>query len=128
MGPLGTTAPSVTKRPRTIDEYLNGLSAENRVALQNVRSAIHAAAPSAEECISYGMPAFRLNGRLIAGFRAAAKHCSYYPMSGATVATLRKGLAGYDTSRGTIRFDARAGLPAALVRRLIKARLAEVAN
>ena len=63
-------------------------TAENRVALQNVRSAIHAAAPSAEECISYGMPAFRLNGRLIAGFRAAAKHCSYYPMSGATVATL----------------------------------------
>ena len=115
----------MTKRPRSIDEYLNGLSPEKRTALQKVRRAIHAAAPKAEECVSYGMAAFRLNGRLIAGFRAAEKHCSYHPMSGATVATLGKALAGYDTSRGTIRFDARAGLPASLIRRLVKARIAE---
>ena len=113
------------KKPRSIDEYLDGLSGEKRAALQKVRRAIHAAAPKAEECISYGIPAFRLEGRLIAGFRAAAKHCSYFPMSGATVATLREELAGYDTSPGTIRFDARSGLPAALIRRLVKARIAE---
>jgi uncharacterized protein YdhG (YjbR/CyaY superfamily) len=118
----------VSKKPRTIDEYLAGLSAENRTALQKVRRAVHAAAPGAEECISYGMPAFRLHGKLIAGFKAATNHCSFHPMSGATVATLRADLAAYDTSPGTIRFSARAGLPATLVRKLVKARIAEVAE
>jgi uncharacterized protein YdhG (YjbR/CyaY superfamily) len=116
----------VAKRARTIDEYLTGVSAESRAALQKVRRAIHATAPKAEECISYGMPAFRLNGKLIAGFRAAADHCSYHPMSGETVSALRKELAGYDTSRGTVRFSPRAALPADLVRRLVKTRIAEL--
>jgi len=115
----------VTKRPQTIDEYLAQQTAENRAALQKVRRAIHAAAPRAEECISYGMPAFRLNGKLIAGFKAAANHCSYHPMSGTTIGRLQAELSGYDTSRGTIRFAAQAGLPASLVRKLIKARVAE---
>ena len=112
-------------KPQTIDDYLAGLSPENRAALQKVRRAVHAAAPDAEECISYGMPAFRLNGKLIAGFKAAANHCSYHPMSGETIATLKADLAGYDKSRGTIRFLARPGLPATLVRKLVKARIAE---
>ena len=116
----------MARKPRTIDEYLAGLSVENRAALQKVRQAVHAAAPKAEECISYGMPAFRLNGRLIAGFKAAASHCSFHPMSGATVATLKAELVGYDTSKGTIRFPARVALPAALIRKLVKARIAEV--
>ena len=90
-------------KPRTIDEYLAGVSPENRAALQKVRLAVHAAAPGADECISYGMPAFRLNGKLIAGFKAAANHCSFHPMSGDTAATLEADLTGYDTSRGTIR-------------------------
>jgi uncharacterized protein YdhG (YjbR/CyaY superfamily) len=115
----------VATKPHTIDEYLAGLSAENRAALEKVRRTIHAAAPGAEECISYGMPAFRLDGKLIAGFKAAANHCSFYPMSGETVATLKADLAGYETSRGTIRFSARTGLPAPLVRKLVKARIAE---
>jgi uncharacterized protein YdhG (YjbR/CyaY superfamily) len=118
----------VAKTLRTIDQYLDGLDAENRAALQKVRRAIHAAAPAAEECVSYGMPAFRLDGQLIAGFRAAAKHCSYHPMSGATVAALRAELAAYDTGPGTIRFAAHRPLPAALVRKLVKARIAEVAE
>jgi uncharacterized protein YdhG (YjbR/CyaY superfamily) len=118
----------VATRPRTIDGYLAGLSAENRAALQKVRRAVHAAAPKAEECISYGIPAFRLNGKLIAAFKAAAGHCSFHPMSGDTVTTLKADLAGYDTSRGTIRFSARAGLPATLVRKLVKTRIAEVAE
>ena len=67
----------VATKPRTIDEYLAGLSTENRAALQKVRRAVHAAAPGAEECISYGMPPFRLNGKLIAGLKAAANHCSF---------------------------------------------------
>ena len=115
-------------RPKTIDEYLDGVDAASRAALQKVRRAVHAAAPKAEEGISYGMPSFRLNGKLIAGFRAAANHCSYHPMSGTTVATLRKELVGYDTSAGTIRFSARAPLPLTLVRKLVKARIAELAK
>ena len=112
-------------KPQTIDEYLAGLSPENRAALQKVRRAVHAAAPGVEECISYGMPAFRLHGKLVAGFKAAANHCSFHPMSGDTVATLKSDLAGYETSKGTIKFSARSGLPATLVRKLVKARIAE---
>ena len=112
-------------KPQTIDGYLAGLSPENRAALRKVRRAVHAAAPGVEECISYGMPAFRLKGKLIAGFKAAANHCSFHPMSGDTVATLKADLAGYETSKGTIKFSARAGLPATLVRKLVEARTAE---
>jgi uncharacterized protein YdhG (YjbR/CyaY superfamily) len=115
----------VARKPQTVNEYLAGLSPEKRAALQKLRLAVRAAAPRAEECISYGMPAYRLDGKLIAGFKAAANHCSYHPMSGETVATLKADLAGYDTSPGTIRFSPRAGLPAALVRTLVKARIAE---
>ena len=115
----------MTTGTRTIDEYLAGLPPDARAALQKVRRAVHAAAPGAEECISYGMPAFRLHGKLIAGFRAATDHCSFHPMSGETVATLAAELTGYETSKGTIRFPARPGLPAALVRKLVKARIAE---
>jgi uncharacterized protein YdhG (YjbR/CyaY superfamily) len=115
-------------KPRTIDDYLAAQDAQTRTALQKVRRAILAAAPKAEECFSYGMPAFRLNGKLIAGFRAAANHCSYHPMSGATVATLRGVLAKYDTSPGTVRFSASAPLPAAVVSKLVKARIAELSD
>ena len=115
----------MTRKLQTIDEYLADLSAENRTALQKLRRSIHAAAPEAEECISYGMPAFRLKGKLIAGFKASANHCAFHPMSGDTVATLEADLAGYEMSRGTIRFSARAGLPATLVRKLVKTRIAE---
>lgn len=112
-------------KPKSIDEYLAALSPDKRAALEKVRRAVHAAAPGAEECISYGMPAFRLSGKLIAGFRAAADHCSYHPMSGDTIATLEADLTKYETSRGTIRFATRDGLPATLVRKLVKARVAE---
>lgn len=112
-------------RANAVDDYLDGLTAENRATLQKVRRAIRSAAPEAEECMSYGMPAFRLGGELIAGFRAAARHCSFHPMSGDTVRTLQKDLAGYETSRGTIRFSPRAGLPSALVRKLVRTRIAE---
>lgn len=118
----------MAKSPLTIDEYLAGKSAENRTALEKVRRAVHAAAPKAEECISYGMPAFRLHGKLIAGFKGAANHCSFHPMSGSTVATLKADLAGYDTSKGTVRFSAAVGLPATLIRKLVKARIAEAVD
>lgn len=116
----------MARRARTVDEYLAGVDADSRAALEKLRRAIRAAAPKAEECIAYGMPAFRLDGKLIAGFRAAARHCAFHPMSGATVATLRAELAKYDTSAGTIRFSPRAPLSARLVRKVVKARIAEL--
>jgi uncharacterized protein YdhG (YjbR/CyaY superfamily) len=115
----------VVKKPRTIDEYLAGQSADKRAALEKVRAAIRSAAPRAEECISYGMPAFRLDGRCLVAFRAAANHCAFHPMSGATVAAHQVELAGYDTSPGTIRFQPSHPLPARLIRKLVKARIAE---
>ncbi|MEO8660793.1 MAG: DUF1801 domain-containing protein [Bryobacteraceae bacterium] len=111
-------------KPTTIDEYLAGLSDENRAALEKLRKIIRAAAPKAEECISYGLAAFRLNGMLV-GMGATAKHCAFYLMSGSTVEAHKDELKDYDTSKGTIRFAPDKPLPAALVKKLVKARLAE---
>jgi uncharacterized protein YdhG (YjbR/CyaY superfamily) len=107
---------------RTVDEYLAPLPPEKRAALQRLRRHIKAAAPGAEECISYGIPAFRLDGKLLVHFGAAAKHCAFYP--GAVVESNRDELKHYDTSKGTVRFQPDTPLPAALVRKLVKAQVA----
>jgi len=114
----------MTGKPKTIDEYLAALSDDQRTALQKLRKIIKAAAPKAEECISYQIPAFRLNGMLV-GFGAAAKHCAFYLMSSSVVKAHQRELKEYDTSKGTIRFQPNNPLPAALVRKLVKARIAE---
>src|SRR5512144_864922 len=113
-------------KPRTIDEYLAPLSTENRAALEKLRRAIKSAAPEAEECISYRIPAFRLGGRLLVGFGAAANHCAFYP-GAHPVKAHKEELKAYDTSKGTIRFRADSPLPASLVRKLVKTRIAEYA-
>ncbi len=110
---------------RTIDEYLATLSDDQRATLEKLRKAIKAAAPTAEECMSYRLPAFRLNGKMLVAFGARANHCAFYPMSASTVEAHKDELKGYDTSPGTIRFRADKPLPAALVRKLVKARIAE---
>lgn len=112
-------------KPRTIDEYLAPLPADQRAALQKLRKVIRAAAPRAEEYIGYGLAAFRLDGRPLVAFGAGANHCALYPMSSSTVADHKKELAAYETSKGTIRFLPSKPLPAALVRKLVKARIAE---
>lgn len=110
---------------KTIDEYLARVPDDDkRAALEKLRKTIRAAAPTAEECISYQIPAFRLNGLLVA-FAAATKHCSFFPASGRLIAAYKRDLKGYDTSKGTIRFQPNRPLPAALVRKLVKARIAE---
>lgn len=111
-------------KPTTIDEYLAAVSDDKRAALQKLRKIIQAAAPDAEECISYQIPSFRLDGILV-GFGAAAKHCAFYLCNASTVKAFEDELAAYDTSKGTIRFAADKPLPAALVRKLVKARVAE---
>jgi len=112
-------------KPSTIDEYLAPLSADKRAALQKLRKQIQAAAPKAEECISYGIPAFRLEGRPLVAFGVGANHCALYPMSAAIITAHAGDLAGHETSKGTIRFPPGKPLPAALVRKLVKARVAE---
>ena len=112
--------------PVSVDEYLAGLSVEKRAALQYLRRAIKAAAPKAVECISYGIPAFRLDGRVLVHIGAAAKHCAFYP-GAHPIEAHKKALAAYDTSKGTIRFPPDAPLPATLVRKLVKTRIAEQA-
>lgn len=112
-------------RPQTIDEYLAPLSKDKRDTLQKLRKTIKSVAPKAEECISYSLPAFRLGGRMLVAFGARANHCAFYPMSASTVAAHKAELRKYETSAGTIRFPAGASLPEALVRKLVKARIAE---
>jgi len=114
--------------PKTIDEYLAALSPDKRAALQKLRKIIRAAAPKAEERISYQLAAFRLDGRMLVAFGATENHCAFYLMSSSTVAACKAELEKYDTSKGTIRFQPDKPLPAALVRKLVKARIAENAG
>ena len=116
-----------TDAPTTIDEYLALVSEDKRAALQALREVIHAAAPDAEECISYQMPAFRLNGMLV-GFAAAKNHCALYAWNGSTVGLFADELRGYDTSKGTIRFTPERPLPERLVRRLVEMKAAKNAQ
>jgi uncharacterized protein YdhG (YjbR/CyaY superfamily) len=109
--------------PQTIDEYLATLTSDKRSALQRLRRDILAAAPRAEECISYQMPGFRLDGRMLVWFGAGANHCAFYP--GGIVAEFKDELEDYETSKGTIRFQPDEPLPATLVRKLVKARIAK---
>ena len=109
-------------KPQTIDEYLAPLSHEKRAALERLRKTILAAAPGAEECISYQLPAFRLDGRHLVWFGATANHCAFYP--GAVIDDFKDELEGYDTSKGTVRFQPDHPLPATLIRKLVKARIA----
>lgn len=111
-------------KPTTIDEYLRLLTKEQRAALEKLRLAIKVAAPRAEECISYSIPAFRLDGRVLVWFHAASKHLSFFP-GAAPIKQYETELAKYATSKGTVRFTADAPLPAALVKKLVKARVAE---
>ncbi len=113
-------------KPSTIDEYLAAVGGDKRAALEKLRKAIRGAAPQAEECISYQVPAFRLDGRMLVAFGAAANHCSFYPGS-SPIKALEDELKNYDTSKGTIRFQADNPLPAALVRKLVKVRIGELA-
>jgi uncharacterized protein YdhG (YjbR/CyaY superfamily) len=112
--------------PRTIDEYLAGVAADKRAALQKLRRAIRSAVPRAEEAISYGIPAFRLDGRVLVFFAAATRHCSFFPGKH-PVQVHAAALAKYDTSKGTVRFPATRPLPATLVRRLVRTRVQEYA-
>jgi uncharacterized protein YdhG (YjbR/CyaY superfamily) len=115
----------VTTPPKDTDTYLASLPGDARMALEKVRAAIKSAAPEAVEAISYSMPAFKYRGRALVAYAAFKDHCSLFPMSSAVIEAHAADLAAHDTAKGTIRFPASKPLPAALIKKLVKARIAE---
>lgn len=112
-------------RSPEVDAFLAGLSEETHAALEDLRRTIATAAPEAVEGIGYGVPAFKYRGRPLVSFGAGKNHCSFYVQSPAVIDAHRDELAGYDTSKGTIRFAPDKRLPEDLVTRLVQARIAE---
>lgn len=113
------------RKVSTIDQYLRSVPEDRRRALEDLRAKIRSTVPGAEECISYRIPAFRLNGDVIAGFCATAKGCSYFPFSGSTLKSLANELGRYEQTKSSLHFSTDKPLPITLVRKLIKARIAE---
>jgi uncharacterized protein YdhG (YjbR/CyaY superfamily) len=107
-----------------VDDYLAAVPGEARATLEKLRKTIQAAAPKATDTISYQIPTFKYHGPLVA-FAAFPNHCSFFVMSPSVMEAHKDELKSYDTSKGTIRFPASKPLPAALVRKLIKARIEE---
>jgi uncharacterized protein YdhG (YjbR/CyaY superfamily) len=110
---------------KDVDAYLAALPKDKSATLMKLRKDIRAAAPKATEVISYGMPTFKLDGKSLVYFGAASAHCSLYGMSRILKAHAAA-LKGYELSTGTIRFPVDKPLPAALVTKLVKARIAEI--
>src|SRR5271170_4749430 len=108
-----------------IDQYLADLDEPKRSTLQRLRQTVLEVIPEAEEGISYQVPAFRIDGKVIAGFAAFKNHLSYLPHSGSVFAVLRDEVAGYKTSKGALQFPIDSPLPKLLVERLIKVRVAQ---
>ena len=113
-------------KPTTTEAYFASLSDDKRAVLEKLQAAIAAAAPGAEEGFSYGIPAFKLGGRSLVWFAAWKDHYSLYPMSSALKDAYATELSGYETSKGTIRFPASKPLPFGLLRKIVKARIAEL--
>jgi uncharacterized protein YdhG (YjbR/CyaY superfamily) len=113
-------------KAKTIDAYLAAISPDRRALLEKLRKAIHRAVPAAEECISYGMPAFRVQGGIVGGFAATKNACSYYPFSGQTLAELADDVSSFARTKSALHFSAKQPLPPGLLRKLVAARLAEI--
>lgn len=111
----------------TVEAYLDALAPEQRAALERLRGQVHAAAPGATEKISYGIPTFVHGGRNLVHMAAFKEHCSFFPGSGGVALALREKLKGHVLAKGTIRFTPDHPIPPALVKRIVKMRLAEEA-
>jgi uncharacterized protein YdhG (YjbR/CyaY superfamily) len=118
--------PSMAMKPTTIDDYLSHVDAKTKPLLQELRKIIRELVPEAEECISYSMPAFRWQGKVIGGFAATREGASYYPFSGTTLDTVAEALSGYSRTKSGLHFTSDKRLPRALVKTLLEARMAEV--
>lgn len=107
-----------------VDAYLAGVEEPKRSTLEALRRSIRVIVPGAEECISYGMPAFRVSGKAVAGFAAFKNHLAYLPHSGEVLASLGDRLDGYERTSGSLHFAVDEQLPDELVRALVDAKLA----
>ena len=112
--------------PNEIDRYLATLDEPQRSTLEALRRSIMEVVPGAEQCLSYGMPAFKVQGKTIAGFAAFKNHLSYLPHSGSVLATLPDDLESYETSKGSLKFALDKPLPKRLVEKLVHARMREL--
>ncbi len=111
-----------------IDEFLAALPDDQREALTDLRGLIRSQAPTATEAISYGVPAFKLNGRPLVSYGAGKGHCAFYVMSTGVIDAHRADLEAYELGKGSIRFQPEVPLPEALVRMLVDARIAELGD
>ncbi len=109
-----------------VDRYLAELDEPKRGTLEALRASILAVVPEAEQCISYGLPAFKVEGKTVAGFGAFKHHLSYLPHSGSVLSKLTADVVGYETSKGALRFAIDKPLPERLVKSLVKARIDEL--
>ena len=109
-----------------VDDYLAGLGEAERDALQQLRLTIRELLPDAEECMSYGKPAFKVDGKTVAGFAAFTDHLSFLPHSGSVLSALGDDVAGYRTTKGALHFSVDSPLPATLVKKLISTRMNEL--
>jgi uncharacterized protein YdhG (YjbR/CyaY superfamily) len=112
--------------PQAIDRYLATLDEPKRSTLEALRESILEILPEADQCISYGVPAFKVKGKTVAGFAAFKNHLSYVPHSGSVLATLQDDTAQYETSKGSLKFAADKPLPKRLVKKLVSARMREL--
>lgn len=109
-----------------VDAYLGGVVQPHRSTLEALRKIIKEILPAAEEGIAYGMPAYKLNGKYVAGFGAFKNHCSYFPYSGSVFAEIQSELAKYKYSKGALQFAIDKPLPKTLVRKLITTRKSQM--
>jgi len=119
----GTASAKKSASAQSVDDYLAALPEEARATLEKLRKVVKAAVPKATEVISYQMPMYKHHGMLV-GFAAFKDHCSFFP-GAHPIATHKDELKAYETSKGTIRFPIGKPLPAALVKKLVKTRVAE---
>ncbi len=111
---------------KTLDAYINSFPEEVQRILQTVRQTVKAAAPKAEETITYDMPTFKHNGKSFVLFAAWKKHLAFYGFSSTVLNAFEKELAAYKTEKGTLQFPLNEALPLALIRKLVKLRLKEI--
>ena len=114
-----------TSSAKDVDDFLAAVPADKRAALTKLRRTIKAAAPKATELINYGVPMLRLDGKNLVSYAAAATHCTFYVQSPAVMRAHASDLRAYKQGKGSIQFQADKPLPAALVTKLVKARIAE---
>jgi uncharacterized protein YdhG (YjbR/CyaY superfamily) len=125
LDPIGADHENVSVSKKEIDQYLATLDEPKTATLAQLRDTIVAIVPNAEQCISYGMPAFKLRGKTIAGFAAFKSHLSYLPHSGSVIPQLAKETEGYTKTKGSLHFPVDKPLPKTLVKKLLDARMTE---